>query len=72
MSLNNEDIAELLESYDNNSKALRNNILKLIWYMRGSVTLEEGFAMSHSDRDMINSLIKENLETTKNTGMPFF
>lgn len=40
--------------------------------MRGSVTLEEGFAMSHSDRDMINSLIKENLETTKNTGMPFF
>jgi hypothetical protein len=40
--------------------------------MRGSVTLEEGFAMSHADRDMINSLIKENLETTKNTGLPFY
>lgn len=72
MSLTNEDIGELLESYDVNSKALRNRILKLIWHMRGSVTLEEGFMMSFSDRELVNSLIKENLETTKATGLPFF
>jgi len=72
LSLNNEDIAELIESYDTNSKALRNNILKLIWHMRGSITLEEGFTMGFADRELINSLIKENLETTKNTGLPYF
>ncbi len=40
--------------------------------MRGSITLEEGFTMGFADREMINSLVKENLETTKNTGLPFF
>ena len=72
MSLSNEDIGELIESYDTNSKALRNNILKLIWHMRGSVTLDEGFTMSYSDRELISSLVKENLETTNTTGLPFF
>ena len=40
--------------------------------MRGSITLEEGFTMSFSDRELINELIKENLETTKKSGLPFF
>jgi len=70
--MKNEDIEEFIESYDKNSKALRNNILKLIWHMRGSVSLEEGFTMSFADRKAINELVKENLETTKTTGLPFF
>jgi len=29
-------------------------------------------ALSFSDREVIGNLIKENLETTKKSGMPFF
>ena len=46
--------------------------MKLCWYMRGGLTLEEGFSLSYEDRMLINDIIKENLETTKKTQLPFF
>ena len=40
--------------------------------MRGSVNLDHVFQMSYEDREAISGIIKENLETTKKSGMPFF
>ena len=40
--------------------------------MRGGVTFEESAQLSPDDRDMIGKLVKDNLETTKKTGQPFF
>jgi hypothetical protein len=40
--------------------------------MRGGVTYEEASNMSSAEREIINGIIKENLETTKKTGMPHF
>lgn len=40
--------------------------------MRGAVTLTEGWDLSFEDRGIISDIIKENLETTKKSGMPFF
>ena len=44
----------------------------MCWYMRGGLTLEEGFSLSYEDRMLINDIIKDNLETTKKTQLPFF
>jgi len=40
--------------------------------MRGGVTYEEAANMSSNERNIVSDLIKENLETTKKTGMPHF
>jgi hypothetical protein len=40
--------------------------------MRGGVTIDEGFALTYDDRVIIADIIKDNLETTKKTQMPFF
>jgi hypothetical protein len=32
----------------------------------------EAMNLSHGEREIIGRLIKENLETTKKSGMPFF
>jgi len=68
-------VAEILEevkNYENQQKELKSEIMKLCWYMRGSVTLDEGFCLSFEDRQLINDIIKDNLETTKKTQLPFF
>jgi hypothetical protein len=39
--------------------------------MRG-LSYDEGMNLSHEDRQIIGEIIKENLETTKKTGQPFF
>lgn len=46
--------------------------MKLCWYMRGGMTLDEGFASSYEDRLLLADIVKENLEITKKSGMPFF
>lgn len=46
--------------------------MKICWYMRGGIPLDDVFAMSFEERQIVASIIEENLETTKKTGMPFF
>lgn len=40
--------------------------------MRGGVSFSESLMMSPEDRNIAFDLIKENLETAKKSGMPFF
>jgi hypothetical protein len=52
--------------------SIRSEVLKLCWYMRGGLTYSEGMNLSGQEREIINTIIKENLETTKKSGLPFF
>ena len=68
-------VAEILEevkNYENQQKELKSEIMKLCWYMRGGLSFDEGFSLSFEDRLLINDIVKENLETTKKTQLPFF
>jgi ABC-type antimicrobial peptide transport system permease subunit len=72
LTLSNEEIAELIDSYDKESKALRKDLLTLCWYMRGSISFDDAMMLAPDDRDIISKIIKDNLETTKESGLPFF
>lgn len=72
MILSNEDIITLLNRYDRESKALREELLRMCWYMRGGITYDEAFMLTQEERELINKIIKENMETTKKSGLPFF
>jgi len=51
---------------------IKESALSLAWYMRGGVSYEDVLNMSVEERTYINNLIKENLELTKKTQLPFF
>jgi hypothetical protein len=70
--MTSDEIEAEVKKLDSESKALRKNIYKLAWYMRGAVTIEQAFAMDVQDSEIISDIIKENLETTKESGLPFF
>jgi hypothetical protein len=72
LTLENDQVIEYLESLDRESRAIREELLKICWYMRGGVTYNQAAALSPQEREIINDIIKENLETTKKSGMPFF
>jgi hypothetical protein len=44
----------------------------MAWYMRGGASYEDVLNMSSQERKAIESIIDNNLETTKKTQMPFF
>ena len=72
MTLDNPDILELLERLDRESKALKEELLNICWFMRGSISYDEAMMLSSDDRELIAKIIKRNMETTKESGLPFF
>jgi hypothetical protein len=57
---------------DKDCRAVRQEALKISWYMRGGLTYDQAMSLGIQERDIINDLINENLETTKKSGLPFF
>jgi hypothetical protein len=57
---------------DNDAKALKAEIFKLAWYMRGAISMDEAFYLTFEDRKIISEIVEDNLETTKKSGLPFF
>ena len=72
LALSTDEIEQLVESYEKQSDRIKEDALKLAWYMRGSVSYEHALMMSSKERETIGKIIKENLETTKKSGLPFF
>ena len=40
--------------------------------MRGGLSYDDAFLLDYQERELISNLIKENMETTKKSGLPFF
>ena len=65
------EILLLSAEMDKEAKAIKKDVLKLCWYMRG-LSYAEVMNMSWEEREIVGEIVKENLETTKKTGLNFF
>jgi ribosomal protein L9 len=72
LSLSLEEILKEAKDMEEENKKLRDELFKLSWYMRGGLSVEEAFYLSLEDREIIGKIVKENIETTKKSGLPFF
>ena len=57
---------------ENEVKQIKGDIFKMTWFMRGGLTYEQALNLNIEERNLVNDIIKENLETAKKTGLPFF
>jgi hypothetical protein len=62
----------MVDQMDKETKDIRQEAIKIAWYMRGGITYDQALQLSVSERTLVSELIKDNLETTKKTGLPFF
>jgi len=67
-----EDIVRMLNKMAKENKSLKADIIKMIWYMRGAISLSEAMQLTNHDRETITKLIESNLQITKESGLPFF
>ena len=67
-----DEIQAEVNNMEKDSKALKKELYKMAWFMRGSLSFEEVFQLDLNDREAIAEIIKENLETTKSSGLSFF
>jgi hypothetical protein len=72
LSLDNEGIGKFINSLEKEAKAIREDLLRLCWYMRGGMNYEDAMMLSDQERTLIGSIIKDNMDVTKKSGLPFF
>lgn len=70
--MSDEDINNLIAQYEKESRAIREETIRITWWMRGGINYEQAMALSLEEREVINNVIKENMEATKKSGLPFF
>ena len=66
------DMIAYFDRLEAQSKALKDEALRLCWYMRGGLSYSDAMLLSIEERKIIGQIIKDNLETSKKSGMPFF
>ena len=72
MRLDNTGIETMLEGMDKEARALREEALRFTWWMRGGISFDDAMMLCQTDKDIINNIIKDNMDATKNSGLPFF
>ena len=72
MYLDTDGIEKLVKQYESDTKAVKDELMRICWFMRGSISYSESLMLDVDEREIIGKLIKDNLETTKESGMPFF
>ena len=72
LTMSIEDMVAYFDQLERQSKALKEEALRLCWYMRGGLSYDDAMMLSQSEREIISKIVKENLETAKKSGMPFF
>jgi len=72
LSQSESEIIKTLKDMEASQKELKHELVKVCWYMRGGLSYSEANALSPTEREIIAQLVKDNLETTKKSGQPFF
>ena len=67
-----DTIGKIIDQMDKDIKNIRQEAMQMSWYMRGGISYEQALQLSSLEKDIISQIIKDNMETTKKSGLPFF
>jgi len=62
----------MIDDMDKEINDIRQEALRLAWYMRGGLPYDQALQLSIEERKLISQIVKDNMETTKKSGLPFF
>lgn len=72
MTLSREEIIALVEQYEKEARAFKAECLRMCWHMRGGLSYDEAVMLSQGEREIISNMVKDHMETTKKSGLPYF
>ena len=70
--LDTDGIERIVKEYDGTTRALKEELLRICWFMRGGIDYNISHMLTIEERNLIGKIVEKNLETTKESGLPFF
>ena len=72
MYLTVDQVEKLIKQLDQDTKALKEDLFRMCWFMRGGLSYPQALDLTNEEREIISKVINSNLEVAKETQMPFF
>jgi len=72
LTLDSDQIADLIDKMEKETISIKEEAMRISWNMRGGISYSDALMLSFQERSSISKLVKDNLETTKKTGLPYF
>jgi hypothetical protein len=60
----------MLKQFDTEADTIRENIFKIVWYMRGGINLDQAFMLNQKEQKIVYDIVAENIKNTEKSGMP--
>ena len=71
ISTPDSDLKQLSDTLENQIKQIKLEVYKLSWYMRGGVdSATLMYDTDIEDMEIMSSVVKDNIESTKKSGLP--
>ena len=70
LTLSSSEIEAYVNQLDKECNAIRDDILRVTWYMRGGVNYDQAMQLSNQERIIVQKIIKDNFDFIKKTQMP--
>ena len=70
--MDSDEISGWVDQMEKESREIKQEALRMVWYMRGGLSYESALNLSPDERTTVSKIIADNLETTKKSGLPFF
>ena len=64
------EIKQEIAKMEAEKKSFRFDLVRMCWYMRGGMTLNEAYLLPPQDREIVFKLVEENMENVKKTKLP--
>lgn len=72
LTLDPDGVKKLIDRYDTDVQNIKKSCMQMSWHLRGGATYQDILNMSNDERETINKIIEQHMETTKTSGLPYF
>lgn len=72
MRLDPEGIEKIVKEFEDDARALKDKLFRICWSMRGGLTYPQSLLLDIEERKILDKIVIDHLETTKETGLPYF
>lgn len=70
LALSPPEIEAYVKQLEKESNAIKEELLRVTWYLRGGLTYEQALNLSYEERKICQKIIKENIEFVRKTHLP--
>jgi hypothetical protein len=70
--MSHDEIVAYVERMEGDVKTIKRDLMQTVWHMRGGISYSEAHMLSNSERNIVADIVKDHMDVTNKTHLPYF